>query len=81
MYHKPIDRSAARQIEAGSPLVEMEQLGPSSATRLWSVLIVCGLPLIGIYVLFNLLWSDFKALGRGLSLFHSAVNEELSRTR
>jgi hypothetical protein len=81
MYHQPVERLSAIEVEAGAVLGGNQPARPDFAVRLWSIAILCGLPLIGLYLLFRLAWADVRALGRGIRLFSGAVADELSCRR
>jgi uncharacterized protein (DUF2126 family) len=73
MYHRKIELPSAALLQGD------EQIAQDPAARLWAALIICGLPLIGAYLLVQFLWSDVKAVARGLRFFYSALSEELIR--
>ena len=76
MYHAPIYRSAATPLEIDAHIAQPQ---PGAGARIASVLIVCGLPLIGIFLLLRFVLLDLLAVARGVRLFHRAVTEELGR--
>ena len=79
MFHEKIEFRTAVQVSARRLNDPIELSDKQPAAKFWAFLIVCGLPFFLIYLLFRFLWSDLKALGRGLRLFQSVLAEELSR--
>jgi flagellar biogenesis protein FliO len=79
MYHQKFDLTAA------IPVTTVETDSANGARRLdrgarvFSAMIVLGLPLVLLWLLARFLWNDVKAVARGIAIFYRAAAEELLR--
>lgn len=77
MYHQPLNRVAAVPISRGEAIGR--HLPSESFVRLCSALVLCTLPLLAIWLLFQLAWEQFRGAGRQVRLFCEDFAEEFYR--
>lgn len=79
MYHQKIIVEDAVPISLAVPECDPVPETATLATRLMALLIVAALPFMIAAFIVRFVWSDVKAIGRGLRFAVRVLTEELSR--
>lgn len=79
MYHQKIIVEDAVPINLAAAESDLVPDEANMATRLMALLVIAALPFLIAAFLVRFVWSDVKAIGRGLKSAFRAITEELSR--